>query len=102
MKSKLGDKARLNHILDAIFEINSYVDKVEYEVFSKNSMMQFASIKQLEIIGESANNITKELKQMYNKIKWREIVGFRNLLIHEYFGIDLLIVGELSKKIYQN
>jgi len=51
-------------------------------------MMKFASIKQLEIIGESANHISDTLKERYSDIEWREIIGLRNILIHEYFGVD--------------
>jgi len=88
MKSDSGDKARLNHILDAISEIESYTKEATFEVFSQNSMMKFASIKQLEIIGESANHISDTLKERYSDIEWRVIIGLRNILIHEYFGVD--------------
>lgn len=60
-----------------------------------NSMMRFACIKQLEIIGEAANNITDELKSVMLVINWREIVGLRNILIHEYFGVDKQIIWEI-------
>jgi len=60
-------------------------------------MMQFASIKQLEIIGEASNRFSKELKEKHSEIKWREIVGFRNILIHEYFCVDLFIVWSIIK-----
>lgn len=58
MKSSLGDKPRLQHIYDAILEIENYIGKSNYEEFKSNSMMQFASVKQLEIIGEAANNLS--------------------------------------------
>ncbi len=53
MKSKLGDKARLLHILDSIKEIEAYINDSSFEDFQSNSMMQFASVKQLDIIGGS-------------------------------------------------
>ncbi len=55
-------------------------------------MMRFASIKQLEIIGESANHISDSLKQKYSDIQWKEIIGLRNILIHEYFGVDVNVI----------
>lgn len=55
MRGDLGDRARLQHILDAISEIESYTHRVGFDDFVGNSMMRFASIKQLEIIGEAAN-----------------------------------------------
>jgi uncharacterized protein with HEPN domain len=95
MKSELGDKARLQHIFDAIKEIENYISNSSYEDFQSNSMMQFATVKQLEIIGEASNQITEHLKKLYKEIEWREIVGLRNILIHEYFGIDTKLVWDI-------
>jgi len=95
MRDSIGDKARLQHIYDAILEIESYVGNNSYEIFQSNSMMQFACVKQLEIIGEAANHLTQNFRNVYNKIKWREIIDLRNLLIHEYFGIDTKIVWDI-------
>ena len=99
MRSSSGDKVRLQHIYDAVLEIESYVQKSSYEEFQSNTMMQFASVKQLEIIGEAANHLTPHFKKLYSEIHWREIIALRNLLIHEYFGIDTKIVWVLSKQI---
>ena len=55
MKGKIGDKQRLLHILEAIIEIENYTAEANFEEFLHNSMMRFASIKQIEIIGEAAN-----------------------------------------------
>ncbi len=95
MRNSLGDKARLQHIYDAILEIESYVQKSSYEIFQSNTMMQFACVKQLEIIGEAANHLTPHFKKLYSEIQWREIIDLRNLLIHEYFGIDTKIVWDI-------
>ena len=59
MKSNLGDKQRLLHIIDAISEVESYTMNIDFETFQNNSMMRFACVKQIEIIGEAANNITE-------------------------------------------
>lgn len=97
MRSSLGDKARLQHIFDAISEIESYVQNSDYDSFQNNSMMQFACVKQLEIIGEAANHLTSHFKKLYSEIQWREIIDLRNLLIHEYFGVDTKIVWDIIK-----
>ena len=55
MRSELGDKIRLQHISDAIIEIEKYIVDVTFEDFNQNSMMRFASIKQMEIIGEATS-----------------------------------------------
>ena len=97
MRSSTGDKIRLQHIYDAILEIESYVQESSYDSFQNNSMMQFACVKQLEIIGEAANHLTLHFKKLYPEIQWREIIDLRNLLIHEYFGIDNKIVWDKIK-----
>ncbi|OGB65987.1 MAG: hypothetical protein A2Y94_04440 [Caldithrix sp. RBG_13_44_9] len=97
MKSKIADRVRIQHILDAIKEIQSYTAGVSFEDFRQNSMMRFASIKQLEIIGEAANNITDETKNKFPLISWNEIIGLRNILIHEYFGVDDNILWDIIR-----
>ena len=98
MKNSFGDKIRLQHIHDAIKEINSYTANISFEEFQSNSMMIYASVKQLEIIGEAASKITKHFMKLYSEIEWREIIGLRNLLVHEYFGIDEEIIWGIIDK----
>ena len=62
MRSSQGDKIRLQHILDAILEIESYLIDVDFDSFLKNSMMKFACIKQMEIIGEASNHVSENAK----------------------------------------
>lgn len=95
MRGKIGDKERLGHILDAIAEIESYVADIEFKDFLANSMMRFASIKQIEIIGEAANYITPATKELFSDIEWKQIVGMRHILIHEYFGVDANLVWQV-------
>lgn len=97
MRDRSGDKARLKHILDAINEIEDYIDDVGFSDFETNSMMKNASIRQLEIIGEASSRISNELKSEYPLINWKDIIGFRNIIIHQYFGIDEKIVWDILK-----
>ena len=97
MRGKLGDKIRLMHILDAIEEIESYISQVDFDVFMENSMMRFACIKQMEIIGEASNHISTETKERFSTIEWAQIVGMRNVFVHEYFGVDSSLVWEIIK-----
>ena len=96
MRGKLGDKARLNHVVEAIVEIQKYLNGVDFELFSANSMMRFACIKQMEIIGEASRHLTDELKHKYQDIPWQQIVGLRNIFVHEYFGIDIEILWNIA------
>jgi uncharacterized protein with HEPN domain len=95
MKGKIGDKERLGHILDAITEIESYTNNVSLGDFLANSMMRFASIKQIEIIGEAANYITLHTRALFTDIEWKQIIGMRHILIHEYFGVDSQLVWQV-------
>lgn len=95
MKGKIGDKQRLLHILDAIIEIETYTSDVSIDTFLSNSMMRFASIKQIEIIGEAANYISEETKDKFTDIQWKQIIGLRHILVHEYFGIDDYLIWQI-------
>ena len=97
MQSELGDEIRLKHILDAIEEIEKYLSEVDFSIFIENSMMRFACIKQMEIIGEASNHISNELKSKFTDVEWAQIVGMRNVFAHEYFGIDSSLVWEIIK-----
>ncbi len=98
MRGKFGDNARLNHISDAIAEIESYLQDADYETFLNNSMMRFACIKQMEIIGEASNHISEEIKNQFSEIEWSRIKGMRNIFVHEYFGIDSKLAWEIIKQ----
>ncbi|HUX56306.1 MAG TPA: DUF86 domain-containing protein [Bacteroidales bacterium] len=97
MRDKSGDKVRLQHILDAILEIENYTLNTDFSDFMKNSMMRFACIKQMEIIGEAGNHISDEVKANFSTIEWSQIIGMRNVFVHEYFGVDPKLVWEIIK-----
>lgn len=95
MKGKIGDSQRLIHILEAIIEIEMYTLNTSLEGFLENSMMRFASIKQIEIIGEASNYISEETKSKFADIQWRQIIGMRHILVHEYFGVDSQLIWQI-------
>ena len=95
--NKLGNKVRLQHIAKALGEIGEYTKGIDFDAFKQNSIINQACIRQLEIIGEACNRLTDELKNSYPNIAWRQIIALRNLLIHQYFGVDLEIIWEVIK-----
>lgn len=58
-------------------------------------MMRFACIKQIEIIGEAANLITPETKLIFSDLEWKQIIGMRHILVHEYFGVDFNLIWQV-------
>lgn len=92
------DKAYLQHILDTISDVEKFMENVNQEAFFKNKEKQYAVLRGLEIIGEAAKNLSKELKAKYGEVPWKDIAGMRDKLIHEYFGVKLELVWETVKK----
>jgi uncharacterized protein with HEPN domain len=86
MKGKLGDKARLEHILESVRLIRKFVEGATFEDFSNNEMLFSACVRHLAIIGEAATNLTSELRANHPEVTWSQIVGMRNILVHRYFG----------------
>lgn len=96
MKGKIGDKARLQHILDSIDEIKSAIDGKTIESFSQNHVLRIAVVKWIEIIGEAANHISPETKKNAAGVEWSMIIGLRNIVVHEYFGINYEAIWNIA------
>jgi len=97
MQDRLGNRIRLLHIIDAINEIEMYTKDTDLESFVKNSMMFNATLRQLEIIGEASNRLSEDLLQNNPEIPWARVTGLRNLIVHEYFGIDDFTIWNVIK-----
>ncbi|MBI2729459.1 MAG: DUF86 domain-containing protein [Sphingobacteriales bacterium] len=97
MRGKIGDKERLNHISDCINEIETAVKGINKEQFVSNHVLRIAVVKWLEIIGEAANYISAGLKEKHPGIEWKKITGLRNIVVHEYFGINYDIIWLIVK-----
>lgn len=76
MKPPLSDELRVRHVLDAIKEVEFYLLNVSLDEFLSNSEKRFATIKQIEIIGEACGRISSPIKDKYPSIEWKNIVGF--------------------------
>lgn len=88
----LSDKARLQHIREAIRKIEDFTKSEDELSYAKNELVQSAVERQLEIIGEAANNLSNEFKSKYPEMEWNKLRGFRNIIVHEYFGISTKII----------
>jgi uncharacterized protein with HEPN domain len=82
------DDAYLLDILLAAHKALKFVEGINRNQFEENEIIQNAVMRPLEIIGEAAGKISKEFRKKHSEIPWKEMVGLRNRLIHEYFRID--------------
>jgi uncharacterized protein with HEPN domain len=85
----------LDDILEAIQQIRTYLADQNEETFTKDRKTQDAVIRNLEIICEAAGKLPEQMQKGESEIDWRKIKGLRNILIHEYFGINLPIVWDV-------
>ncbi len=86
-----SDKERLIDIQEAIIKIEKYAIKGK-EVFMQDELIQTWILYNLQIIGEAVRTISQNFKNSHNNIQWNDIADFRNLLVHEYFRLDLEII----------
>jgi uncharacterized protein with HEPN domain len=82
----------LRHILECITLLEQYTKGITEEDFLKDHRTQDAVVWRVQVIGEAARHINEEMRGRYPEIEWRKIIGMRNFLIHEYFGIDVKLV----------
>ena len=80
-------KLRLLDIQDAIDRVFEYVEGMDYRFFLNDQKTQDAVARNIEIIGEASRALPEEFRKQAGSIPWQEIVGMRNVVIHEYFGI---------------
>ena len=90
-----SDRLYLADILDALSAIEDFVRGMDYNAFAGDRKTRSAVIRELEVIGEAAGRISNEIKALQPDLDWRTIKDFRNILAHEYFGIDNEIIWEI-------
>ena len=87
------DQRRLQDMQEAIERIERYANEGR-DTFATNELVQTWVIHHLQIIGEAAARISDNLKSEHPEIPWKAITGMRNVLVHDYFGIDVDIVWQ--------
>ena len=88
----------IGHILECIAKIEDYVSSITEEEFSSNGLIQDAVIRNFEIIGEATKHLNIEFRDRHPDILWRRMAGMRDILIHDYLGIDIQSIWETIQK----
>lgn len=88
-------KVFLEDILEAIGKIRRYIGGSSKDEFSRDEKTLDAVVRNLEVIGEAVKKIPLDVRSKYPSVDWQKIAGLRDILIHEYFGIDLEIVWDI-------
>lgn len=89
---KKDPKIFLNHILESIAIIEKYAARKTLKTFLSSLKDQDAVVRRIEIIGEATKSISEEFKIKHQEIPWKRMAGMRDVLIHEYFIVDLTAV----------
>jgi uncharacterized protein with HEPN domain len=97
MQLKENDLSYIIDIVDCIFDINEFTKSIFFIDFEKDKMRKLAVERQLEIIGQAANKISKETQDTLRNIPWTKIIGLRNKLAHDYGEILAERIWNISK-----
>ena len=86
----------LDDILTSMLRITEYIGDREFREFRNNYLIVDAVVRNFEIIGEASKNIPEEIQMKYPEIPWKKMYGMRNLISHEYFGIDYEMIWQIA------
>lgn len=93
-----GIEILLGEILNAIALLRDYTEGLDFDAFAANVEKQDSVIRRLEIIGEAVKGVPDQLRVKHAAVPWRDIAGARDILIHEYFRVDLQMAWDMVRK----
>lgn len=86
----------LDDILTSMLRITEYIGDQQFEEFKRSYITVDAVVRNFEIIGEASKNIPEEIQKKYPNLPWKKMYGLRNLISHEYFGVDYEMIWEIA------
>jgi len=86
-------------MIDSMDQISEYTDQVTREEFQENRLVQDAVVRNFEIVGEAAKNVSNRTRERFIQIPWKKMAGMRDKLIHNYMGVDLNAVWNTIEEI---
>ena len=86
----------IDHILECIELVEDYLNGKSIEDFMGSTQLQDAVIRRIEIIGEATKNLPQDFKDRHPDIPWKEMAGMRDIIVHEYFGVDLKLTWRVA------
>lgn len=89
------DKLYLIHIHECIQRIEEYLGGGGRDAFMDSTMVQDAIIRNLQMLSESTMRVSEEMQASHSEVEWYKIRGFRNVLVHDYLGVDLKMVWNI-------
>lgn len=93
--SERTDRDFIQDVLEASHRVAAYTAGMSYDTFLADTKTQDAVIRNLEIIGEAAKNLSDDLRHQHSEIPWKSLAAVRDKLIHHYFGVNLDIVWQI-------
>lgn len=72
-------------------------DKLTYKEFVNNETLKRSFVRSLEVIGEAIKNLSNDFRKKYPQIEWKKLAGLRDVLVHQYFGINYELVWDIVK-----
>ena len=88
----------LEDVYNSLHKCLEFTRGMDFSEFCQDEKTVFAVIRALEVAGEAAKNIPHELKSAYPDVPWKEMAGMRDVLIHQYFGIDHAVIWETIQR----
>jgi len=89
-------RIRVEDIIEAASAIAGYVQGLTYEAFAEDRKTVDAVVRNLEVIGEAARHVPDDVRARFPELPWADMADTRNVLIHEYFGVDLTILWKTA------